>query len=1109
MSSSRSPVFDLPVDIQVSDGDRAFVYSFDGRRPLTMGRADDCDIFLTTAKASRHHAEIVQHEGRLTLVDQDSANGTLLNGASIQRHALTPGDEIRIGTALLVVGVRSAASVSELSVSKPAVASQEFDLSSAPRDESAATAAVSPDPLTAAPREAIDTSELIERFDAASLAPRSPTQALPARAPAATYRAAPVNAVIAIALPLALFATLGGLCYVYIIEERLFESVQSPVELPTNTAASIAAPPTLVDGRAPRNGDSGVELDSASPDASMLDLGEAAATADLKILGRDAVQGVLGWELIERAAAIANAYPGTTAAREAERLRVMLSGVRQFLVTEERAAAESALTEWLARGHYGAALAASRFLAASAADPELKAHWSTRSSDIDQRARREFHELERNLSTLIEAGDAAAAVRTLANTAASFGGTSVYAEALPRYVESGLSERAAIARGARDESVDRVLEDLDIALAECRFRDLEAIYYKLLALDPPAELRLRAFEGLVDSFYMQKMFADFLEGSAAKEVVTQSGKLLRSTETEVEFELQIEGHPYREIKSWRKLAPLTQSQLFHAVVFSRDGLLGLALFNLRIGNVGGAEAALVRLHNRAQGKELAASLVARLRGIPVPESGFVEHKGRLVTPAEKSADVERTRREREEARAFAELIKKQKLAKKLSAYIEHALDLRKGGSFELAHDMLREISVSTDAEAAAEARRLLLDPLLREETLLANGPPANSIDVALLGEGYPVEDEYQAAFLVDANRCLKLFLNEEPYKEYQSYFNFYAVQLGSRERGCDKIPGDVKIDSALDGKVEWGVFTVDNGKVMALLDRLGERGADRQAIVIGKCDASVATGGGGVSCLSAGGLLPVGHEFGHSFGALRDEYDSDPSSDPKRTIPKKRAAGIPTETLPPNLMAGSDREDVLKHALWHYWIEAGEAKWWNNSKVSVFEGGDRVPFNVWRPQSGCKMRDAGARFCVVCMEVMVLEIYRHVRPIDRFEPESARVAVTDAERQIFKVWPKRPATHDLEVRWYVLELGTNPPLPDTEPEGKTVVLETRKGELLERTYRVFDGEGKLVECVEFRARGLRAGWYRIRVEAHDPTPWVLRDEKNLLWDAREWFVEVK
>lgn len=68
------------------------------RAEVIVGRSPDCDIFLDDITVSRHHARITSADGRVTLTDLDSLNGTYVNRRRIEeRESLRHGDELQIG----------------------------------------------------------------------------------------------------------------------------------------------------------------------------------------------------------------------------------------------------------------------------------------------------------------------------------------------------------------------------------------------------------------------------------------------------------------------------------------------------------------------------------------------------------------------------------------------------------------------------------------------------------------------------------------------------------------------------------------------------------------------------------------------------------------------------------------------------------------------------------------------------------------------------------------------------------------------------------------------------------------------------------------------------
>ena len=77
-----------------------------------------------------------------------------------------------------------------------------------------------------------------------------------------------------------------------------------------------------------------------------------------------------------------------------------------------------------------------------------------------------------------------------------------------------------------------------------------------------------------------------------------------------------------------------------------------------------------------------------------------------------------------------------------------------------------------------------------------------------------------------------------------------------------------------------------------------------------------------------------------------------------------------------------------------------------------------------------------------------------------------------------------------------------------EGGGRTSVPE-QEGEVYARIAKRTDPEGRTVHGAELRAKDLTPGWYRLKVEVRDPTPWVLEDAEELLVDRAHWLVEVK
>ncbi len=68
------------------------------KQPISMGRAIENTIVLTSPYVSRSHARIQADEKGYKIIDQGSTNGTFVNGHKVKDHPLAVGDKIRIGS---------------------------------------------------------------------------------------------------------------------------------------------------------------------------------------------------------------------------------------------------------------------------------------------------------------------------------------------------------------------------------------------------------------------------------------------------------------------------------------------------------------------------------------------------------------------------------------------------------------------------------------------------------------------------------------------------------------------------------------------------------------------------------------------------------------------------------------------------------------------------------------------------------------------------------------------------------------------------------------------------------------------------------------------------
>jgi len=86
---------------------------------LTIGRSPDCDIILPDRVVSRRHACIERRDGEYYIVDDDSKNGTFVNGKPVtEPRRLIDGDEIQVALRFRLTFV-DAGATAPLSMDEP------------------------------------------------------------------------------------------------------------------------------------------------------------------------------------------------------------------------------------------------------------------------------------------------------------------------------------------------------------------------------------------------------------------------------------------------------------------------------------------------------------------------------------------------------------------------------------------------------------------------------------------------------------------------------------------------------------------------------------------------------------------------------------------------------------------------------------------------------------------------------------------------------------------------------------------------------------------------------------------------------------------------------
>jgi len=159
--------------------------------------------------------------------------------------------------------------------------------------------------------------------------------------------------------------------------------------------------------------------------------------------------------------------------------------------------------------------------------------------------------------------------------------------------------------------------------------------------------------------------------------------------------------------------------------------------------------------------------------------------------------------------------------------------------------------------------------------VFVNGPPADKVDLLVIGEGYTAAE--MPKFHRDVKRLLPALFAEEPFKSRRSDFNVRALDLPSAVSGVNRPNAGVFRRTPL--SAEYNIF--DSERYLLTLDNRALRDAASAApyefIEILVNDRTY--GGGGIfndqataSVDSAFSPYVFVHEFGHHFAALADEY---------------------------------------------------------------------------------------------------------------------------------------------------------------------------------------------------------------------------------------------
>jgi MYXO-CTERM domain-containing protein len=294
------------------------------------------------------------------------------------------------------------------------------------------------------------------------------------------------------------------------------------------------------------------------------------------------------------------------------------------------------------------------------------------------------------------------------------------------------------------------------------------------------------------------------------------------------------------------------------------------------------------------------------------------------------------------------------------------------------------------------------------ETLRQSGPPDTRFNIAVMGDGYRLED--QTKLKTDAQDITDYLFEVSPLRQYAKFFNVRLIHVISVQDGADDGSAGGLRETALNSYFNCGgierLLCVDTGVAQSIA---ADDMPEFNFILVIVNDTKYG-GSGGVVCAASANeqsFEVVAHEVGHSLARLADEYSYDGGIGP---------CDEQQDCYEANATMRSQREQVK----WKAWIEQSTPvptpqTSQYQSLVGLFEGGRYQETGTYRPFMSCKMRDLGSELCSVCQEQFVRSFwsFENVQMIESATPAEASVQLDSCEPVLLSVTspPITPSTY--------------------------------------------------------------------------------------------------
>ncbi|MEW4925108.1 M64 family metallopeptidase [Algibacter sp. 2305UL17-15] len=298
------------------------------------------------------------------------------------------------------------------------------------------------------------------------------------------------------------------------------------------------------------------------------------------------------------------------------------------------------------------------------------------------------------------------------------------------------------------------------------------------------------------------------------------------------------------------------------------------------------------------------------------------------------------------------------------------------------------------------------------ETIRNSGDNDKRINLVILSEGYRASELNQ--FMTDADNFVNQMLLLSPFKEYQDYFNIYAIKIPSNESGADHPATATDVDESgltpdfrdtyfnatydsygnhrrLFYEIDGNYANNTELKINALLAvNLPEY--DQAIIIVNSTEYGGSGGEFPMAYNGHWGAAVTIHELGHSMFDLFDEYY--PGDDFAN-----EGINMTQETSPSQVR-------------WKNWVA--------ENGIGIYQHAD-FDGNLkdwYRPHENCIMRTlfTNAPFCAVCQEGIIEKIHSLISPIDAILPDDNTVDNPTFPLD-FQLTLLHPTTNSLNREW--------------------------------------------------------------------------------------------